>query len=208
MRTALAKSKNLATVKLLQSIGAQYGQDYLTRFGFNREDHPPYLTLALGAGVTTPLEMARGYAVFANGGYLVHPYLIARVEDYDGNEIVRELDYQRRRQVIDRRNAFMMTSMLQSVIKEGTGVAAKNWDATIWPVKPAPPMIRAMLGFPDTAAMLLPLLGLVMTKIILWERKKRKPCGVAHLARFYESGLAKYAGSGISDTGRRNRRRY
>ena len=121
-----AKSKNLATVKLLQSIGAQYGQDYLTRFGFNREDHPPYLTLALGAGVTTPLEMARGYAVFANGGYLVHPYLIARVEDYDGNEIVRELDYQRRRQVIDRRNAFMMTSMLQSVIKEGTGVAAKK----------------------------------------------------------------------------------
>ena len=126
MRTALAKSKNLATVKLLQSIGAQYAQDYLTRFGFNREDHPPYLTLALGAGATTPLEMARGYAVFANGGYLVHPYLIARVEDYDGNEIVRDLDYQRRRQVIDRRNAFMMTSMLQSVIKEGTGVAAKK----------------------------------------------------------------------------------
>ncbi|MGI9337922.1 MAG: penicillin-binding protein 1A [Gammaproteobacteria bacterium] len=121
LRVALAKSKNMATIKLLQSIGVDYARDYLLRFGFRRDDLPPYLTLGLGAAAVTPMELARGYAVFANGGYRVHPYLIVRVEDYDGNTIVRELNYQQRRRAIDARNAFVMTGLLQNVVREGTG---------------------------------------------------------------------------------------
>ncbi len=124
LRVALAKSKNLATVKLLQNIGVGYARDYLLRFGFKREDVPPYLTLGLGAGSASPMDIARGYAVFANGGYLVHPWLIARVEDYDGNAVVRELNFKRRRRAIDSRNAFVMTSLLQNVVREGTGRGA------------------------------------------------------------------------------------
>ena len=123
LRRALTKSKNLATVQLLKFIGVDYAQDYLLRFGFRREDHPAYLTMGLGAGVATPMEMVRAYAAFANGGYRVNQYLITRVEDYDGNLIVNELDFESRRQIIDPRNAFIMTSLLQSVAREGTGVA-------------------------------------------------------------------------------------
>ena len=126
LRIALAKSKNLATVRLLQSIGAEYARDYLVRFGFRREDHPPTLSFGLGAGLTSPAEMAAGYAVFANGGYLIRPYLISRVEDYDGNAVSRALDFENRRRAIDSRNAFIMTKMLQSVIVEGTGTRAKT----------------------------------------------------------------------------------
>ncbi len=126
MRRALSKSKNLATIHLTKNIGLNYARDYLFRFGFKPNDHGPFLTTALGAGSTTPLELATAYAVFANGGYLVRPYFISRIEDYDGNKIVNELDYENRRVVIDRRNAYIMTSMLQSVISEGTGIRAKK----------------------------------------------------------------------------------
>lgn len=125
-RRALAKSKNLATVHLAKYIGIAYARDYLLRFGFQAADHPPYLSTALGAGSTTPLELSGGYAVFSNGGYLVHPYFISRIEDYDGNKIVNELDYEKRQVVIDRRNAFIMSSMLNSVITEGTGRQANR----------------------------------------------------------------------------------
>lgn len=124
LREALSKSKNLASVQMLKYIGANYARDYLLRFGFRRNDHPPYLTLVLGAGATTPVEVARAYAAFSNGGYLVTPYLITRIEDFDGNEIINELDYETRRQIIDRRNAFTMASLLQTAIYEGTGRAA------------------------------------------------------------------------------------
>ena len=126
MRRALTKSKNLATVHLMKYIGVAYGRDYLLRFGFSPKDNPAYLSLALGASAATPLEIARGYATFSNGGYLVNPYLITRIEDYDGNTIVRELDFEARSVVIDQRNAFIMTSLLQSVIREGTGVSANS----------------------------------------------------------------------------------
>jgi penicillin-binding protein 1A len=76
---ALAKSKNLVTVRVLQAIGPQYAQDYITRFGFDPKLHPPFLTMGLGAGSATPLQMAAAYAIFANGGYRVTPYLIAKV---------------------------------------------------------------------------------------------------------------------------------
>ena len=85
LRTALAKSKNLVTVRVLQAIGPQYAQDYITRFGFDPKQHPAYLTMGLGAGSATPLQMASAYAVFANGGYRVAPYLIARITDAKGN---------------------------------------------------------------------------------------------------------------------------
>ena len=78
MRTALVKSKNLVSVRILQAIGPQYAQDYITRFGFDPKLHPPYLTMALGAGNATPLQMAQAYSVFANGGYRVMPYFIER----------------------------------------------------------------------------------------------------------------------------------
>ncbi len=126
LREALSKSKNLATIRILKQIGPDYAQDFLTRFGFRREDHPPYLTLALGAGQVTPIELAAGYATFANGGYLVTPYVIERIEDFDGNTVVRNFDKESRRRVIDERNAFIMTSLLQSVINSGTGVKAKS----------------------------------------------------------------------------------
>src|SRR2546425_8760115 len=68
LRTALAKSKNMVSIRILDAIGAKYAQDYVTRFGFDAERHPPYLTMALGAGSVTAWQLARAYAVFANGG--------------------------------------------------------------------------------------------------------------------------------------------
>ena len=124
LRRALAKSKNLATIHLLKFIGIPYARDYLTRFGFRRRDHPPYLTTGLGAGATSPMELALAYSVFANGGFRVNNYLISRVEDGDGNVVVNELDFESRRRAVDARNAFIMTSLLQSVVREGTGRGA------------------------------------------------------------------------------------
>jgi penicillin-binding protein 1A len=133
MRTALALSKNLVSVRILQAIGPQYAQDYITRFGFEPEKHPPYLTLALGAGSVTPLQMARGYSTFANEGYLVEPYLIGRVVD-DHGTLLAEARPARAggdaRQVIDERNAFLMDSMLRSVVRNGTGARALSLGRT------------------------------------------------------------------------------
>jgi penicillin-binding protein 1A len=127
LRNALAKSKNLVTVRVLQAIGTQYAQDYITRFGFDPKLHPPYLTMGLGAGSATPLQMAAAYAIFANGGYRVTPYLIAKVTDSKGNvlseatPVVAGGDAER---AIDPRNAFLMTTLLRDVIVFGTGARA------------------------------------------------------------------------------------
>ncbi len=127
LRTALAKSKNLVTVRVLQAIGPQYAQDYIARFGFDPKQHPAYLTMGLGAGSTTPLQMAAAYAVFANGGYRVAPYLIARVTDAKGNvlsearPVVAGAGAER---AIDPRNAFVMTSLLRDVVAYGTATRA------------------------------------------------------------------------------------
>ncbi len=129
LRTALAKSKNMVSVRVLDEIGPKYAQDYVTRFGFDAEKHPPYLTMALGAGSVTPLQMARAYAVFANGGYLIQPYYIERIVDDRGNPLgsarpQRAGDEALR--AIDARNAFIMDSMLQDVTRYGTaGRAAR-----------------------------------------------------------------------------------
>ncbi|MER2510965.1 MAG: penicillin-binding protein 1A [Nitrosomonas ureae] len=129
MRTALTKSKNLASIRILQAIGIRYAQDYITRFGFDAKRHPPYLPMALGSGSVTPMQMAAGYAVFANGGFRVAPYFIKSIEDEKGNVIEQFHPISvssGAKRVIDPRNAFIMTSMMQDVINRGTAVKAKQ----------------------------------------------------------------------------------
>jgi penicillin-binding protein 1A len=128
LRTALAKSKNLVMVRVLQAIGPRYAQDYIKRFGFDPKMHPAYLTMGLGAGSATPLQMATAYAVFANGGYRVTPYLIAKITDAKGDvlsEAKPDLAGSGAERTIDPRNAFLMTSMMKDVIAYGTATAAQ-----------------------------------------------------------------------------------
>jgi penicillin-binding protein 1A len=133
MRKGLMKSKNMVSIRILHKIGAKYGQEYTTRFGFDADKNPPYLTLALGAGAVTPLQMAGAYAVFANGGYKVNPYLISKITDANG-KVLSEVKPARAgdeaNRVIDARNAFLMNSMLQDVVKSGTAVKAMSLKRT------------------------------------------------------------------------------
>jgi penicillin-binding protein 1A len=127
MRTALTRSKNLVSIRILQAITPRYAQDYISRFGFDPKQHPPYLTMALGAGSTTPLEMVMGYSVFANGGFRVTPYFIERIEDAQGEILGKANPIQVGKgaeRVIDARNAFIMANMMQDVIRGGTGARA------------------------------------------------------------------------------------
>jgi penicillin-binding protein 1A len=127
MRTALAKSKNMVSIRILQAIGTKYAQDYITRFGFDADKHPPYLTMALGAGSVTPWQMARAYSVFANGGYLLQPYFIEKIVDDRGNPLgVAHPQHagDDGLRVIDARNAFLIDSMLQDVTRYGTAARA------------------------------------------------------------------------------------
>jgi len=127
MRQGLAKSKNLVSIRILQSITPQYAQDYLTKFGFDADKHPPYLTMALGAGSVTPLQMLSGYAIFANGGFRVTPYFIQRIEDAHGkvlSETRPAIAGENASQVIDVRNAYTMIGMMQDVVRRGTASRA------------------------------------------------------------------------------------
>ena len=129
MRTALTKSLNLVSVRILQSIGPHYARDYIRRFGFDPARHPPYLTMALGAGSVTPLQMAAAYSVFANGGFSVNPYLIDKVFDKDGRLLMQASPRQvggSAPRVIDPRNAWLMTSMMQDVVRYGTAARASR----------------------------------------------------------------------------------
>lgn len=127
MRKGLTKSKNMVSIRILQKVGAKYGQEYTSRFGFLPEKNPPYLTLALGAGAVTPLQMAGAYAVFANGGYKVNPYLISKITDSEGKVIAQakpDTAADEANRVIDERNAFLMDSMLRDVVRFGTATKA------------------------------------------------------------------------------------
>jgi penicillin-binding protein 1A len=133
MRTALSKSKNMVSIRLLQAIGPQYAQDYVTRFGFDAERHPPYLTMALGAGSVTPWQMVGGISVFANGGYRVEPYLIARITDANGRVLAQARPVKAGDEAIraiDARNAFLMDSLLRDVVRKGTATAALRLKRT------------------------------------------------------------------------------
>ncbi len=127
MRRGLTKSKNMVSIRILHRIGAKYGQEYTTRFGFDAERNPPYLTLALGAGGVTPMQMAGAYAVFANGGYKISPYLIAKVTDSNGKVLSQanpDKAGDEKNRVIDERNAFLMDSMMKDVVRFGTATRA------------------------------------------------------------------------------------
>jgi penicillin-binding protein 1A len=127
LRKGLAKSKNMVSIRVLQSVGAQNAQDWIAQFGFDAEKHPPYLTMALGAGSVTPMQMAAGYSVFANGGYRVNPYLITKVTDQMGKTLSEFTPppLEESARAIDARNAFVMTSLLQEVTRSGTAARAQ-----------------------------------------------------------------------------------
>jgi penicillin-binding protein 1A len=123
LRTALAKSKNMVSIRLLQAIGPRYVQGTLPRFGFEASKHPAYLPMALGAGSVSPWQMVGAYSVFANGGYKINPYFISSIKDSQGHEVARVdkvVAGDAANRVIDARNAFVMDSLLRTVARSGT----------------------------------------------------------------------------------------
>ena len=127
MRTALAKSKNMVSIRILQSIGTRYAQDYAGRFGFDPAKHPPYLTMALGAGSVTSWQMVTAYSVFANGGYKVNPFVVREIRDAANQIVAQSAQLEAGEEgirVIDPRNAFMMDAMLRDVTIYGTAAKA------------------------------------------------------------------------------------
>jgi len=127
LRRALAKSKNMISIQILQAIGTSYAQEWITRFGFEAEKHPPYLTMALGAGSVTPMQMAGAYSVFANTGYRVNPWLVARVIEQRGKVLqsTPPVVLNESQRTIEPRNAFVMTSLLGEVTRTGTAARAQ-----------------------------------------------------------------------------------
>lgn len=129
LRQALAKSKNLVSVRIIQAIGPEYAQKHIVRFGFDPARHPPFLTMALGAGSVTPWQMAGAYAVFANGGYRVPLVLIDRVTDSKGRVLMEASRGQagdERLRVLDARNAYVMDSLMKDVTRYGTAASASR----------------------------------------------------------------------------------
>jgi penicillin-binding protein 1A len=127
LRRALAKSKNMVSIRVLQGVGAQNAQTFLTRFGLEPEKHPAYLTMALGAGSVTPMQMATAYGVFANGGYRVAPMLITKLTDTKGRLLheAKPAPLDEENRTLDARNAFVMSSLLQEVTRSGTAAKAQ-----------------------------------------------------------------------------------
>jgi len=123
LREGLYKSRNMVSIRIMQAIGADYAQNYISRFGFDTNRHPAVLSLALGAGSATPLQLASGYAVFANGGYRVLPYLIDHVTDSEGKIIMQSrptVAGDATARVIDPRTAWVVNDMLHDVVTRGT----------------------------------------------------------------------------------------
>ncbi len=128
MRTGMARSKNLVSIRIMQKIGARFARDYVSRFGFDPAQQPPVLTLGLGAGVVTPLQMVSGISTFANGGFRVDPYLISHITDANGNVVAKarpRMSGDEANRSIDPRNAYIMDSMLRDVVRRGTATRAK-----------------------------------------------------------------------------------
>ncbi len=127
LRKALAKSKNMISIQILQSIGTHYAQEWISRFGFDPDKHPPYLTMALGAGSVTPMQLATGYSVFANGGFRVNPWLVSKVSEQRGKVLLETAKpvLGEANVAIEPRNAFLMTSLLQEVTRSGTAAKAQ-----------------------------------------------------------------------------------
>ncbi|KQX01214.1 penicillin-binding protein [Massilia sp. Root418] len=127
MHVSLAKSKNVTSVRLLRAVGVPYAHGFLEKFGFTPARHPQNLTMTLGTGAVTPQQLAGAYSVFANGGYQVQPYLIARIVDGNGkvlSETKPQPAAQEGNRVLDPRNVFITDSMLREVVRSGTGAQA------------------------------------------------------------------------------------
>ncbi len=127
LRRGLAKSKNMISIRVLDAIGARYAQEWVAQFGFEAEKHPPYLTMALGAGSVTPMQMATGYSVFANGGYRINPWMISKITEQKGKVLIQSKPVvpDESMRAIEARNAFVMSTMLQEVMRTGTGSRAQ-----------------------------------------------------------------------------------
>ena len=127
LRTALAKSKNMVSIRLLQGSGVHFIQNYVTHFGFDADKHPAYLTMALGAGSVTPWQMVTAYSVFANGGYRIQPFIVSQIRD-DKDQVIAEarpaMAGDESLLAIDPRNAYLMDSMLRDVTLHGTAARA------------------------------------------------------------------------------------
>ncbi|WII92288.1 penicillin-binding protein 1A [Kingella negevensis] len=127
LRQALTASRNTVSVRITQAMGVPYVLNYLQKFGFRKEQIPAAVALALGTGSVTPLQMAEGYSVFANGGYKVSAYVIDKIYDSKGNllaemePLVAEKSAPR---VIDKNNAVVMTSIMRDVVQHGTARGA------------------------------------------------------------------------------------
>ncbi|MFN3303076.1 MAG: penicillin-binding protein 1A [Roseateles sp.] len=131
LRQALARSKNMVTIRLAEALGPQRVRAWAGRFGLDEDKQPLNLTVALGSGAVTPLQMAQAYAVFANGGQLPTGWLIRDVKDAQG-EVLWQVDPPKLRPAISPRNAFMTAQLLAAVTREGTGARASallgRWD--------------------------------------------------------------------------------
>ncbi len=128
LRDGLTRSKNMVSIRLLEQITPEYARGYQSRFGFDPAQNPPYLTMALGAGAATPWQMATGYAVFANGGYRIEPYVVKEIYDGSGRLIARTdppVAGESAPRVIDERNAWLMDSMMRDVVQRGTATRAR-----------------------------------------------------------------------------------
>mgnify|MGYP001328097602 FL=1 len=127
LRRALAKSKNMVSIRILQAISPRYAQEWITHFGFDADKHPAYLPMALGAGAVTPMQMVAAYSVFANGGYRVNPWLITKVTDHKGKVLVETPEPKpgEGQRAIPARNAFVMGSLLNEVARSGTAAKAQ-----------------------------------------------------------------------------------
>ena len=127
LRQALARSKNLVSIRLVQMMGVETARQWTQRFGFDIDKQPDNLTLALGSGSTTPLQLASAYAVLANGGYKVDPVIITRVTD-SLDKVLFEAPARKpaeSQRVIPARNAFVTDSLLQEVTRSGTAALAQ-----------------------------------------------------------------------------------
>ena len=127
LKRGLARSRNMISIRVLQAITPRYAQEWISHFGFDPDKHPPYLTMALGAGSVTPMQMATGFAVFANGGWRVNPLLITRVTDHTGKVLVESQPAPptEANRAINARNAFVMNTMLGEVARSGTAARAQ-----------------------------------------------------------------------------------
>jgi penicillin-binding protein 1A len=129
MREAIARSKNMVSIRILQSIGPKYAQDYITRFGFDKARHPAYLPMALGSGAVTPMQLAAGFSVFANGGYRITPFLIDRVTDANGQVLMQArptVSGDAAARAIDARTAYVMDDLLRGVATSGTAARSRQ----------------------------------------------------------------------------------